>query len=161
MIVVSDASPLISLAAVGRLGVLRDLYGRVCIPEQVHHEITGRGMRLGAREIADADWIDKVPVSDGRLREVLERSLDSGESEAIALAVELKAELILIDETRARAAAMQLGLNVVGVLGVVALARTRALIPSAREVIEAMRVATGFRIAPALLNDVLASLGEG
>jgi predicted nucleic acid-binding protein len=160
LIVVSDASPLITLAAVGRLELLPELYGPVCIPEQVYAECTRLETRLGARQIATAEWIRVQPASDRILVEVLHRDLDPGESEAIALALQLHADVILIDETRARQLAAQLGLHVVGVIGIVALAKRRGLIPSAREVIEAMKLATGFRIAPALLSSLLQSVDE-
>ncbi|HET6765365.1 MAG TPA: DUF3368 domain-containing protein [Longimicrobiaceae bacterium] len=158
MIVVSDASPLITLAAVGRLEVLRALYGTVCVPEQVYAEVTGRGP--GAQEIRQAEWIEVRAISDRGMLHTVRGVLDPGELEAIALAMELRADLILIDESRARAAAISAGLHVVGVLGVIALAKGRGLIPSARELVDAMKLATGFRIAPALVQSLLEAVGE-
>lgn len=86
MIVVSDVSPLIGLAAVGELRVLRELYREVLIPEQVFSEACTPG-RPGSSEIAEAGWIRRRSVEDVGLVERLIVDLDRGEAEAIALAV--------------------------------------------------------------------------
>jgi predicted nucleic acid-binding protein len=130
VIVVSDASPLISLAVAGYLDVLQSLYGRVIIPEAVYQEVTGGVPRLpGALAIQELQWIVSQPVQNDAMVRALQGELDHGEAEAIALAVELQAGLILIDERRARAIAARMGLNVVGVLGVLVEAKHKALVP--------------------------------
>lgn len=88
MIVVSDASPLISLAIVGHLEVLRHLYERVVVPGAVYQEITGSGPELpGASEVQALEWIVSQPVQDDVVVRALQGELDHGEAEAIALAV--------------------------------------------------------------------------
>ena len=91
MIVVSDASPLISLAVVGFLDVLQSLYGRVIIPEAVYQEVTGNVSGLpGALAIQELQWIVSQPVQNDAMVLALQGELDHGEAEAIALAVESK-----------------------------------------------------------------------
>jgi predicted nucleic acid-binding protein len=90
----------------------------------------------------------------------LQGELDDGEAEAIALAVELQAELILIDERRARAVATRLGLNVVGVLGVLVEAKHRALVPHLKPILDALITRAGFRVSPPLYERVLQAAGE-
>jgi predicted nucleic acid-binding protein len=118
VIVVSDASPLIGLAVTGHLEFLKHLYEQVFIPEGVYQELTGGDVELpGASEVRTLEWIISRPVQNEVVVHALEGEVDHGEAAAIALAVELQADLILIDEQRARRAATRLGLNVVGVLG--------------------------------------------
>ena len=101
MIVISDSSPLISLSAIGRLDLLRLLYKRVVVPEAVWQEITAAGKgRAGSSEIRNSEWIEVCPLSNRALADALESDLDSGEAEAIALAVESDTELLLIDERK-------------------------------------------------------------
>ena len=64
MIVVSNASPLINLAAVGQLNLLHLLYGKVIIPEAVHHEVVVLGAgEAGATEVASSNWIEVRKVA--------------------------------------------------------------------------------------------------
>ena len=118
MIVVSNSSPLVSLAAVGRLDLLRELYGVITIPQAVYHEVAVRGLgRPGAAEVQTLDWIVRGDVSDPAVVTALEGKLDRGEAEAIALAAELRADLLLMDERLGRAEAARFGLRFIGILG--------------------------------------------
>jgi predicted nucleic acid-binding protein len=99
MTVVSHTSPIINLAAIGQLALLQPLYSRLIIPQAVYQEIavTGAG-EPGAREVQALNWITRYTVADHALVSALSVELDPGEAEAIACAVELKAERLLIDE---------------------------------------------------------------
>ena len=119
MIVVSDASPLISLTVIGHLELLKHLDEQVLIPEAVYHELTSSDAELpGASEVRALEWSICQPVQNEMVVRALQGELDHGEAAAIALAVERQADVILIDERRARTVAARLGLQVVGVLGV-------------------------------------------
>ena len=103
MIVVSNTSPIINLAAVGHLGLLLQLYRQIRIPEAVYKEIVIAGAgQPGADEVHTADWIKMGKVTNESFVRLLEIELDAGEAEALALALELKADLVLLDERRAR-----------------------------------------------------------
>lgn len=86
--------------------------------------------------------------------------LDQGEAEAIELAKELRADLLLIDERKGRRLAAEEGVPVIGLLGVVLLAKRRGLIPSARALMEALRTEAGAYLSDELLDMALRSVGE-
>lgn len=161
MIVVSDTSPIIALATVGRLSLLRELYGEVLIPEMVRWEIAEAGAgEPGAREVEESDWIIPCAASDRRLVEGLSRVLDRGEAEAIALAVERNSDLLLVDERRARRNALRLGVRVIGVLGILIEAKNTGLVREIRSIIDNLVSEAGFRVAPRIVDQVLRIVGE-
>ena len=99
MIIVSNAGPLIALARISRLDLLQSLYNQLHIPPAVHEEIVELGHgRAGSVEVGSAEWIEVVNVSDQTAVNLLREQLDAGESQAIVLAIELHADLMLIDE---------------------------------------------------------------
>jgi predicted nucleic acid-binding protein len=161
VIVVSDASPLISLAAIDRLDLLRRLYNEVIIPEAVRREVvmTAPGA-AGAADVAGANWINVRSVEDRTLVEALRVTLDMGEAEAIALALEVNADLLLVDERRARAVAQRLGQPVIGVLGVIVEAKLSGLIPAVGPLLGDLTDRAGFRVSEALRARVIEVGGE-
>lgn len=163
MIVISDASPLIGLSAIGHLDLLPALYGRVVVPRGVFAELTARGESAhGAAEVATADWIDVVDVPHGGLLKGLPRQLGRGESEAISLAV-LRADgdpLLLIDELRGREVARRMRVRTIGVLGVIVEAKGAGLVASARDLLDGLANLTTFRISGRLRAEVLKLAGE-
>ena len=90
----------------------------------------------------------------------LQGELDRGEAAAIALAVERQADMVLIDERRARAVAIRLGLNVVGVLGVLVEAKHKALIPQLKPILDALITRAGFWVSIQLYERILQTVGE-
>jgi uncharacterized protein len=160
VIVVSDASPLIGLAAVGQLDLLQRLYGEVVIPVAVHRELTTSSDAPGAAQVASASWMRVQAVQDRSVVDALSLHLDVGEAEAIALAVEVEAELLLMDERRGRSAAVRLGRRVVGVLGVLIEAKKSGHVAAVRPVLEALTIQAGFRVSEQLRRQVLEAAGE-
>ena len=160
MIVVCDASPIISLASIGRFGLLRQLYEKVCVPDAVYEEVTRAGKRAGAGELASADWVERRTLGNDFLARALYGELDMGESEAIALAVEIGADLLLMDERQGRAVAGRFGLKVAGVLGILIEAKQKGLLDRIEPVLDELQSRAGFRISPELRQRVLHSQGE-
>lgn len=161
MIVVSDTSPIIGLAAVGQLDLLRKLYGTVLLPTAVMTEFTAADPPApGFREVQDADWFRVLQVGEPTLTTPLELELDRGEAEAIALSVEHHADLLLLDERKARTVARRLGRPVIGVLGVLVEAKRRDLLPAVRPVLDGLLTRAGFRISKSLRSRVLQETGE-
>jgi predicted nucleic acid-binding protein len=161
MIVVSNTSPIINLAAIGRLELLQQLYRTLAIPQAVYHEIVVRGSgQPGASEIPTVVWVERHTVHDLALVHRLEQHLDAGESEAIALAVEMHADLLLLDERRGRMIAKQHGLSVVGLLGVLLVAKQQGFLETIRPVLDELRTVAGFWIDPELFAQVLETAGE-
>jgi len=116
MIVVANTSPLTNLAAIGQFDLLRRLYGQLHIAEGVWEELHAEGQRWPGRvEVAGADWIERHAVQNRPLVTALQRDLDRGEAETIALALEVEAGLVLLDEREGRRAAQRLGLRVIKV----------------------------------------------
>ena len=121
MIVISDTTPLISLLKIERLDLLEKIFGQVFIPDGVFNElIQNKNYTQEANMIISSDFIVTKSVSDRKAVEILEKttSLDRGESEAIILFSELKAELMLMDERRGREVALKLKIPLLGTLGV-------------------------------------------
>lgn len=161
MIVVSNTSPIVNLAVVGGLHILRDLFHEILVPSAVQEEISAGVAALPALAVTQQqDWIKGRPVADWPLREVLSQNLDAGEAEAIALAVEAKADYLLVDERRARKIAQRLGIPVMGVLGCLVEAKRRGHIPVVKPWIESLRQVAGFRVSDDLVATVLRKAGE-
>jgi predicted nucleic acid-binding protein len=161
MKVVSNTSPLINLAWIGQLALLRELYGVIHIPEAVWHEIVIQGAgQAGAKEVSSADWIKVCAAENKHLVLALHQELDAGEAEAIALALEQKADLLLMDERLGRETARYLGLNYTGLIGVLIEAKHKGLIGSIKEYLDKLRTMAGFHISQPLYLKVLQDQGE-
>ena len=160
MIVVSNTSPISNLAAIGQLELLQQLYGNIIIPPAVYQELINSGDADPATlAVQTLDWIQTQPVSDRVLLETLQTNLDPGEAEAITLAVEINAERLIIDERRGRNEAIQLGLQVTGILGIALAAKQEGLIPLVQPILDDLRANT-FWIRDALYAEVLRLAGE-
>lgn len=99
MIIVSNTSPISSLAKIDQLSLLEDIYVKVIIPQAVYNELTD--IRAGEKvnnALKNANWIEIRSVINKQSVRKLELNLDQGEAEAIILAVELNANQLLIDE---------------------------------------------------------------
>lgn len=161
MIVVSNTSPLTSLAAIGRFELLRELFGRIHIAEGVWHELNHGGRRHpGSREVESAAWVDRHEVENRTLVTILRRDLDRGEAETLALGIELKADLVLLDEQEGRHAASRIGLQSLGVLGILLQAKRSRKITEIRPLLDALRQQAGFFLGDRLCRDVLEQAGE-
>ena len=158
MIVVSDTSPITNLIEIGRLELLRDLFGEVFIPEIVSREATI--VDAHRKAIENNTWIKVVDLKDRQVFNSLANKLDGGEAEAIALALELSAELILIDELAGRAEALELGLTITGLLGVLVGAKKQGLIKAIKPEIERLISDADFWVSPSIVKEALALAGE-
>lgn len=158
--VLTDASPLIGLATVGGLGWLRVLFGQIWMPPEVSAEVVGDRGFAGEAAIAAA-------IAEGWLRvsEVVPSApdlpdLDEGEAACIRIALSWKQPvLLLMDERAGRAVAEEHGLRVAGTAAVIGMAKTRGLIPSAREVFAQLH-RSDFRISAEVIHVVLERVGE-
>ena len=161
MIIVSDTSPINNLAAINQLHLLHHLYGTVLIPDAVYRELTDPDFPVaGAIEVQTFDWIQTRAVSDRTLVTALGNELDIGEAEAIALAVEIKADQILIDERRGRLVATRLDLRSVGILGILIEAKSQGLIDEVKPLLDALINEAGFWVAKPLYDSILKFVDE-
>ncbi|MEG4228507.1 hypothetical protein QUA35_20045 [Microcoleus sp. N9_B2] len=119
MIIVSDTTPISELAKVDRLDLLPQLFGKVVIPKGVFDELQV-GQHPAAKIVQNLSWLEVVTVNNLQVVEDLQGSfnLDLGESEAIALAEEMNAAQLLIDEKAARRVAAARKLPLIGTMGV-------------------------------------------
>jgi uncharacterized protein len=129
------------------------------IPEAVRQELMVTD-RSGTREVAQADWIITRPIDPDAVLKLLQRDVDRGEAEAIGLALQLKAEVLLIDERKARQLAQYLELNVAGLLDVLHEAKRRQLIPTIKPVLDDLLTRARFRLSHKLYQRALHSAGE-
>ena len=158
MPVVSNTSPILNLAIVNQLILLHQQFGEILIPSAVLGELKVSEERPGSQAIREAissGWIQIREVSNEPLAQLLKQTLDRGEAEAIALAIELKADWTLLDEREGRKVAKSLGLKVTGILGVLLRAKQLGELESLQTVIDDLINKAGFRIAPELLAQIL------
>ncbi|NET46031.1 DUF3368 domain-containing protein [Okeania sp. SIO2B3] len=161
MIIVSDTSAINNLASINQLNLLHQLYGNVIIPTAVYQELTETTFPVaGATEVQTYSWISICPVSNQVLVELLQKELDPGEAEAIALAVEMSADQLLLDERRGRMVAESLNLRYTGVLGILIAAKSRKLIPEVKPLLDALIYQAGFWVAKPLYDRILKIVGE-
>jgi predicted nucleic acid-binding protein len=161
MIVVSNTSPIINLAAVEQLPLLEQLYYQISIAQAVYDEIVVAGAGLpGADAVSAGLWIERKAVTNTALVTLLEADLDKGEAATIALALEVKADLVLLDEKRGRQIANRLGLKVVGIIGILIEAKNRGLILLVKPVLDELMAKAGFWVSPAFYADILQLAGE-
>lgn len=152
MIVVADSSPLIALCRIGRLELLRDLFEQLVIPEAVWQEVVvSQPGKAGVTEMAAATWIEQQTVKDRPLVNLLRQDLGAGESEAIVLAREISADVLLMDERRGREAAKRLGITCTGLVGVLLEARRRGIVNDPAGIAQDLRDIAGFWISDELM----------
>lgn len=154
-IIVSNSTPLINFATINEINILRQLFKQILIPKAVWQEVVTSGWPETSNLIKKADWIVEEPISDFRLSKALDRELDKGEAEAIVLAIEVSADLILLDELEARNIAEIQGLNYMGSIGCLALAKKLGLIAKIKPSLDKMIDKARFWVNQELYNYVL------
>jgi len=161
MIVVSNSSPLIGLSAIRKLELLKSLYITIYVPKIIYDEIAGTGeTRVGADEIKNALWIEKRKVSLPKIDELsTQNGLGRGETAALILAQELNADLLIIDDLKARKNAQTQNQAIIGILGIFLLAKSQNLISEVRGHLDDL-IFFGYWISPNLYRKVLESVGE-
>lgn len=161
MTTVSNTSPITNLAGIGYLDLLRQLYGPITIPQAVYDEMANIGRTVpGTLEVQTLPWIQIQPVTALDQVTALRATLDHGEAEAIVLALELQAQLLIIDETPGRAIARQFGINITGVLGVLLEAKYQGLIGAVKPLVDQLINEVEFWISPQLYEAILQAASE-
>lgn len=162
-VVISDTSPVRALANPGLLNLLQILYDEVILPRAVALELSqapAGHFVISLDDLAGFRYlkVQEVAESSELARFLVE--LDRGESEALALAIELEADLILMDERAGRAVARREGVEVIGVLGVILEAKHRGLIESVSPLLDQLQNHHQFFIGEQLRRQVLRAAGE-
>jgi predicted nucleic acid-binding protein len=157
--VVADASPLIGLAAARAFHVLRELYGTVTITRLVKDEVTGHADRPGARELEAAMRAGWIRVAPAPPETWAFPALDPGEASTIALARERPGALVLMDDTLGREQAAALGLEALGLTGVLLAAKHAGIVKAVRPLLERL-ARRGFVLPDDELQAALANAAE-
>ena len=160
MKVVCNSSTVIALARISRLDILEKVVKSLMIPPAVYDDIVTKGAgRPGAAEVKEAKWIEKRNVSERELVMKLNVTLGRGESEAIALAKEIKADLIVLDDDKARKAAISEGLRISGLLAFLVQAKEKGIIKKVKPLMDDLRQ-KGFFMSEDLYQDAIQKAGE-
>ena len=161
MIIISDTTCLSALVRIGELDILQKLFQKVIIPPKVHEELLAlSAFNVDISVFSTFDWIEiQEPLSCPLLTQLL-NILDPGESYAIALAVELQADWLIVDDLDARKIATQLNINLTGVGGVFIQAKDRGIIVEVKPYLDLIMDNAGFRLSTSLYNRILQLAGE-
>lgn len=147
--IISDTSCLILLDKIGELEILNKLFGTIITTTEVASEF---GQPLPS-------WVEIKQPSDNNYQSIIEASVDKGEASAIALAIELDNCLLIIDDLKGRKFANQLGLTIIGTIGVIVDAKLAGINPSIKPILTKIK-ATNFRITEQLEALILKRSGE-
>ncbi len=164
LLVVCDATPLIYLAKIGRFDLLHNLHEEVLVPPAVWQEVAVQGASFpeGAaiRQAADDGWL-QIEKPKGQLPATAKEreDLDPGEEEAIQLAIERSA-LLVIDEAHGREVALRLQVRITGTIGLLIRSKIEGLLPSLRVELDRLCAETTFRLSSSVYNEALRAVGE-
>jgi uncharacterized protein len=158
LVVISDTSPITNLIAIGRLGLLNKLFVDIVVPIGVYNELIE--IPRNETTLKDCNWIHVRETRNLITVAEFLNDLDQGEAEAISIAIELKADLVLIDEKLGRRIAEENGLKITGLLGVLQRAKLKAFIDEVKPILDQLIEDTGFRVHPKLYKEVLISVNE-
>ena len=158
MLVISDTSPITNLLQIDQLDLLWLLYQTIIVPESVYEELIV--IHSQAKHVKTTEWIKIHSIDNVELYQELLQKVDRGEAEAMVLALELQADLLIIDEQIGRSVAEDLGINITGVLGILVKAKEEGLIQEVRVYMEQLRDKAAFRIHPNLFGAILKMVDE-
>lgn len=159
-IVVSDTTAITHLARIGALHLLQSLYTEILVPEAVATELAqAKRTQPGALQVLNSRWIKVVKIRNPVVVGLLSRHLDLGESEAIALSIELHADVLIIDEAAGRATAKKLVNSIIGMVGILLQAKRQGFIPAVKPLLDQLR-STGFRLGDEVYRLALETAGE-
>lgn len=147
--IISDTSCLILLEKIGELYILNKLFGNITTTSEVAEEF---GQQL-------PPWFEIKDPKDKNYQAIIEASVDKVEASAIALAIELDDCLLIIDDLKGRKFAHQLGLTIIGTIGVIVDAKLAGIIPSVKPILSKIK-STNFRITEKLELLILKRAGE-
>ncbi|MBW6534920.1 MAG: DUF3368 domain-containing protein [Mariniphaga sp.] len=156
--IVSNTTPLISLLKIDKLNLLKEIYRKISVPNAVFKELEQGKQKAYYQDISKINWIRIVDIKNKEIGQFL-FDLDEGEAEAIILAKELNADLLILDEKLGRDYAKKLNIKITGTLGVLLKAKEMGLIDSVRELLNVL-VDKGVWLNPKLIEKVIKLAGE-
>jgi len=157
-IVIADASTLIGLSRIGQLSLFKKLFGEVIIPRGVYDEVAVE-RKERSHVFKKSTYLIIKDVEDRVSTDFLMASFGKGEAQVLALAKEKKADLILLDEKRARKTVRRAGFKIMGILGILVISKDKGFIPSVKPFIEELN-SQGFRISEKVMKRTLKEARE-
>jgi len=154
MISASNTTPILSLHKIGKLSLLREIFGKIYIPAAVYNEIAVGKDKVGYNLLEAVDYIQMKQIQNFLAADLLRSQLDIGESEAIVLARELNANILIMDEKKGRRIAQANGQKIIGTVGILQVAKNRGLIRDLKAILDELIIA-GVWIDRKLYQDVL------
>lgn len=143
-IIISDTSCLIVLSKINALDILRKMFGEIWITQEVSNEF---GENL-------PEWFIVKTAKNAHIEKILKLNLDRGEASSMALCLEQDNALLIIDERKGRKIAKDLGIHIIGTIGIILLAEKSGIITHLEDIIEQLEN-TDFRISPVLKAEML------
>ncbi len=161
--IVSNTSPIINLAKIDKLDLIEKLYQNIIIPAAVYKELIMSGQDKenipAIKSLIDNKIIYVQEIQNSALTRALEQDLDPGESETIALAVEINADLVILDEREARETAEIYKLKKTGFIGILLKAKQKGFIDSVKKYLD-RAIEKGFWIDERLYRSIIKKLSE-
>lgn len=159
--IICNATPLIAFSRISQLSLLQQVVQRIVIPQAVADELLAyvSAQGVGSVNLEQESWIQTRLIKDRQQVNLLLPTLDLGEAEVIALALENQASLVLMDELTGRQVAQSLGLKITGSIGLLIRAKQQGLIPAIKPLIEQMQQA-GLYYSNRFIEMVLRQCGE-
>lgn len=157
-IVIVDASTLIGLLRIKQLSLLEKLFGKIIIPKGVYDEVVVE-QKEGSNIFKESTYFIIKDVEDRVSRDFLMSSFGKGEAEVLTLAKENNADLILLDEKKARKTARRAGFKVMGILGILVMSKNNGFIPSVKPFIEELN-RQRFRLSEKVIKKTLKEARE-
>ena len=160
MIVISNTTPILSLFKIGKLEILKNLFGEIIVPEAVYNEIAvADSSKQGADVLDKVEYIKVKKIQNLLAADMLRSQLDYGESETIVLAKELNADILLLDEKKARKVGQANSMKIIGTIGVLQAAKDRGLISDMKTQLDKL-IENGIWLDKKLYQTVLQNNGE-
>lgn len=156
-IIISNTTPIISLCSVECEYIFHKLFNMLIIPKAVDEEL--RATDKPGANFSENEWVKIIPVKNKSFVNSLMKDLDKGESETIALAEQLKADAVIIDENFGYQIAKYFDLSVFRTLSILKIAKEKKIINAAKPIVEEM-VNKGRWYSNNLIQKYLKTLGE-
>lgn len=156
--IVSNTTPIISLLKLNRLDILQQLYSQIFIPVAVYNEIEAGKSKRYYKDLSKIAWISIAEIQDKQAVKYF-LDLDAGESEAIVLATEINADLVILDEKLGRFYAKHADLKVTGTIGILIKAKAQGLIKKLKPLLDELTDKEVW-ISEKLKSEILKKIGE-
>lgn len=160
MSIVVNSTPLISLAIIEQVDLLQRIFGKVILPRAVYNEvITGGKGKAGYFQLSNIDWFHVIDTVNIELKRSIMVQLDEGEAEVITVSKDKNIPLVCIDEFAGRQYAKLLGLDVIGTLGILLIAKRQGYISAIKPLCDKL-INNERYISRSLYDEVLKKAGE-